>query len=137
MSWKSENIQNILLNSTAVKATISTFKDDTNATQYCIFNEMVLPEFITQKDQPKTINYYRSAIVNGKLSYGFFFYTINCRADTIGDAEAIQIAVFNAINRKSNDSVFFICDISPVIAPADATDNYNAPVEVQIKTRGL
>lgn len=84
-----------------------------------------------------TINYYRVSPVDGGLNMLQTTYSINCRASVMADAEAIVSAIFDVVNRHSNDSVYFVCSVLGVITPADETDVYNAPVEVTTKSRNL
>ncbi|GAG03676.1 unnamed protein product, partial [marine sediment metagenome] len=112
-----------------------TFDSSTNTDIPCIFANNVLPDWL-ESSITKTINYYRVTPINGGLEYGQLSYSVSCRANNSPDAETIQEAVFDALNRQqSSTDGFFICTALPVIPPADSTDNYNAPVEVQIKTR--
>lgn len=136
--WEDTRIQTILYNNATVTALLSTYTDYNSVTKYAIFNDNVIPKWAQQYDLPKTINYYSISPVDGGLNYGDIQYSISCRANEKYDAQLIQKAVFDVLNRKaSNTTGFFICSALPVIEPVDSTDNYNAPVEVRIKTKTI
>lgn len=90
---------------------------------------------IPQTYEGASVNYYRSDLVSGALEYTLERWSINCRAYTQGEAETIADAVMTAINRVHFDGYYFICDVLPVIHPADSTDNYNCVVEATLKKR--
>ena len=133
MGWESSRIQDKLYNDPGIQALVDTFKDNNDVTRYGIFNDKVRPKWFTGDN---CITYYRLAPVDGGLEYGDYMYTVNCRARTMTEAEDLQIAVFNALNRRSSsDDGFIVCSALPVISPIDSTDNYNAPIEAHLKTR--
>jgi len=134
--WESTRIQTALLADSSVTSLLSTFVDSNTVTQYAIFNDGVMPKWATELSLPNTINYYRIGSVDGGLEYGDVRYSISCRGDELQDAEDIQYAVYTALNRHlSSLTGFFICTALPTISPKDSTDNYNAPIEVRIKTK--
>jgi hypothetical protein len=105
---------------------------------YAIFPEPVIPTWATKDLVPKTINYFMISPIDGALSYGDVTYNISCRANSLYDAQLIQKAVFDAMNRAySNTTGFFVCNVLPPLEPRDKTDNYNAPLEVRIKTKTI
>jgi len=81
-----------------------------------------------------TINFYRETSINGFLPHIEADYSINCRAYTQSDSEAIAAAVNTALNRMSGQGYSIICTIEAAIPPADKTDNYNTRVTAKIKT---
>lgn len=83
----------------------------------------------------KSINFYVSASYDLRREYIQGVYTINCRAATHGEAEAIAKAVISAVNRTSYSTYYIGCQILPVIPPADETDNYNCIVEAILKKK--
>ena len=59
-------------------------------------------------------------------------HTVNCRAPTESGAKTLARAVVAALHRVTFEGVMFYCTIEQVIPPADNTDNFNAPVTVQV-----
>jgi len=100
-----------------------------------IWYDTVVPETTGSKDA--TINYYRVTPVSGGLDYTQTVYSVNCRAFSMEESEAIARAVFDVLNRHSQDSFHFVCEVLGTIPPADPTDNYNSPVEVLTRGRDL
>ena len=96
MSWESSALQSALTSDSGVVNSVSKFTAEDEVEYPCIFNELIIPENLTQKDYPKTINYYRINPINGGLNYGLINYSIQCRGNTSADAEVIQEAVFSA-----------------------------------------
>lgn len=119
---------NTLLNDSSVTSLLTD-------TSYVFYDVVVPDEVVGAKN--KTINYYRVSPVIAGLEYMQVSYTVNCRAFTMGEAETIQRAVLDVVNRHSQDSVFFVCEVLPTINKADQTDNYNAIVEVTAKGREI
>lgn len=101
-----------------------------------IWYDTVIPDE-TSGAQDATINYYRSAPVNGGLEYMDTSYSVNCRAGTQAEAEAIATAAHALVNRYSSGGYHFISEILSVIPPLDLTDNYNAPLEVHARARNF
>ena len=139
MSYKDE-LQVILYNDSTIQSLVSTWIQSTT-TYYMIFGESLIPEVLsadtgnyrpTVKD--KTINHYQSGGISGGLPLIFTTHTVNCRAYTELGAVAIQSAVFNALNRVRSTSGFLVCESLPVIQPQDETDNFNAIIEVNIRS---
>ncbi len=78
------------------------------------------------------INYYRSTLIPPD-DWLDVKYSVNCRAKTEAEAEAIAREVRNVLNRHSSGSIFMTAAVLGVIRPADPTDNFNAPVEITVK----
>ena len=91
-----------------------------------------IPQSFTKN---KSINFYLTDRIDGGLEYTLQRWTVNCRAATKSEAEAIGTAVFNQINRRSYTDYYLLCSILPVIFPADDTDNYNCVIEVTLKKK--
>lgn len=107
-----------------------------------IFYDTVIPDKYPTSgaetgNEDATINYYRIDPVNGGLDYMQTSYSVNSRAPSQKEAEAIAQAVKDVVNRHSSSEVFFVVAVLAVIPPSDATDNYNAPVEVIAKGRSF
>ena len=94
----------------------------------------VIPDETTET-QDATVNYYRIAPVDGGLEYMQTSYSINCRAGSMADAEAIAAAVHAVVNRYSSGGYHFISSVLSTIPPLDLTDNYNAPIEIISRAR--
>ena len=101
-----------------------------------VWYDNIIPDETTGP-QESTINYYRIAPVDGGLNYMQTTYSVNCRAGTMADAEAIARAVYDVVNRHSSGSVYFASSILATIPPMDDTDNYNSPVEIVSKSRTI
>jgi len=109
-------------NSTLVPSTIAT--DSSN--EYEVTSSM------------KTINFYLLEPEDLTLSYGEQIFTINCRGPEEEDAKNIQNAGIDCLNRNllGESEGFMTCSKQVVIPPSPGgDDNYNAPVEVTIKSR--
>jgi hypothetical protein len=115
-----------MLNVTAVTSLIGKYK-----TKPSIFYSNIIPQDCTGK----TINYYAVTPANGRLEYTDVTYTVNCRSEAFSSARAIAEAVFDTLNRQGGDGFLCYCSILPVAPPLDDRDNFNCPVEVQIKMR--
>jgi len=59
-------------------------------------------------------------------------HTVNCRANTEAKAKALARAVAAALHRVTFSQMMFYCTLEQPIAPADDTDNFNAPVTVRV-----
>lgn len=149
-------IQSLLTASTSVKDAISSWKYLTSE-YWFIFYSLVIPETrctsyrIKKADsatttlitggilkptvQFKTINYYRDTSISGYLPHVQTTYSINCRAYTQSDAEAIATAVNGALNKQTTSSVNIYCQLEAVIPPRDEQDNYNARLTAFIKSK--
>ena len=99
-----------------------------------IWYDTVIPDETTET-QDATINYYRIAPVDGGMEYMQTSYSINCRAGSMADAEAIATAVHAKVNRYSSGGYHFISSVLSTIPPLDLTDNYNAPIEIISRAR--
>ena len=104
-----------------------------------IFNDLTIPQAMIGN---KTINIYQVSTMDGGLCYSDLNYTVNCRggvkADTNNgytDSIAIQLAVFQSLNRLVQNGYSFLCTLLPPIPPIDKNDNYNSPVEVRVRKR--
>jgi hypothetical protein len=83
----------------------------------------------------KSINVYTSGTYDPSLSYDEFTYTINCRAATYSESQAIAKAVVDNINRSHYTDYFILVFVLGTIPPADDQDNYNTPLTATIKKR--
>lgn len=83
------------------------------------------------------INYYRVVPVDARLNYMQSGFSVNCRGASMAEVEAISRAVVDVVNRHSNDSVNFGCQVLATIPPSSPVDNYNSPVEVTAKGRSI
>jgi hypothetical protein len=115
------------LNVTAITSLLNTY-----GTGYALFSDMVIPADCEVK---KTINFYQLGTIDCRLNYGLARYTVNCRAETQGEAMAIAIAVVNAINLETYTTYRLYCQIYQGLPPQDNTDVYNIPIEVTIKRK--
>jgi len=113
-----------------------------DSTRYAIFSASLIPSKISTDSDPlklsvkdTTVNYYQSGIISGGSMVINTTYSISCRAYKENDAEALQQACYEALNRvKSTDNrYFYVCSKLQTITPSDKTDNYNAVVEVNVK----
>jgi len=99
-----------------------------------VWYDSVVPDENTGP-QEATINYYRSAPINGGVDWLETSYSVNCRAGSQSAAEAIATAAHAMINKYSQGGYHFISSILSVIPPLDLTDNYNAPLEIIARAR--
>lgn len=131
MSFGSDKIAEIIYNDTGILALIDTFESKPS-----IWFDLIVPESFELTSGKSYINFYRATPVVGALEWGDFSYTINCRAENNINANTLQDAVFSAFNRKNTttDRGLFICTVLPTIPPKDDRDDYNALLEVQLKT---
>jgi hypothetical protein len=82
------------------------------------------------------VSMYLTTVTDGGLEYGNFPNTVNCFADSYNDAEDLQDAVFQALNRSSGENeTFFTCGKQIIIPPSNTGGEYNAPVEVLTRQR--
>jgi hypothetical protein len=105
---------------------------DSYLTTYALFNSYIIPADCTAK---KTINFYQLGSIDCRLEYGLGNYTVNCRAETQAESEAIANAVITAVNRRSYTTYYLFCQLNQCVPPADNTDVFNTPVEITIKKR--
>jgi len=101
-----------------------------------IWYDTVIPDEVTGPNEA-TINYYRISPVNGGLNYMQVEYSVNCRAGSMAASETLARAVFDVLNRHSEDSVYFVTSVMATIPPVDLTDNYNSPIEAIAKGRTI
>ena len=137
-------MQTTIYNDSTVQGLVDTWTQS-STTYYMIFDLILLPEFrngdsgrVEIDVKKKTINHFSVSTESGGSEVIDVLRQVSCRAYTQQDAEAIQNAVFNSLNRvKSSDgAAFFVANKDAVIPPIDDTDNYNAPLTVRtIKTR--
>ena len=142
MSYEN-NIQSILYNDATIQSLVSTYTYS-STTYYMVFKGTLIPTKLnTDADseyeptvEESTINHYTGTPVDGSKPIVLTTVIISCRAFKETDAKNIQDAVFDALNRiKSTDKcTFTVCSKLPVIPPLDETDNYNAQVEVSVKS---
>jgi hypothetical protein len=82
------------------------------------------------------ISMYLSAPTDGGLEYGSYRNTVNCWTTDYSKSENLQAAVFDSLNRSLEGSdTFFVCSKLQVIPPQQLGGDYNAPVEVLVRTR--
>lgn len=118
-----------LLDDTAVVAAV-----DTVGTDPCIAVDNRAPRAWDAKDI--TITIYSVGVMDDRLNYSDQPWTANCRAATYEDSQDLAALVVAALNRKSHDiEGVFYCQRLATIQPADKDDNYNSPVEIQVKRR--
>jgi len=148
-------IQSLLVSSAEVALQVSTWTKSTN-TYKMIFNGFVIPTltadsykikpadsdtttlvnngFLAPTVNFRTINYYRQTPLDGSLPYKAGSYTINCRAYTQTESEALADAVYTALNQVSDASHNCYCIKEVTIPPLDETDNFNSRITANIKT---
>ena len=97
-----------------------------------LFSDTVIPSDCAALS---TINFYQTAPIDNRLSYGQGAYTVNCRAQNQNEAETIALAVVAAVNRRGITDNLIYCQLGAPIPPQDETDVYNVPVEITIKKR--
>jgi hypothetical protein len=95
-----------------------------------IFDSPLVPE----KYLDPAISMYLTTPVDGGLNYGSYNNTVNCFSKTYKEAQSIQDAVYQALNRKSYDGSFFRCSKQVIIPPQETGGDYNAPVEVLVRS---
>lgn len=107
---------------------------DKIGTDPCIAVDSRAPRAWSAAD--KTIMIYSIGVFDDRLDYSDQPWTINCRAATYEDSQDLAELVKAALNRKSHDiEGVFYCQRLATIQPADKADNYNSPVEIQVKRR--
>ena len=152
-------LQSKLTASTAVTDLLSSWKARAPVvTYYMIFNGWIIPElsalsYKIKKDdsdttalltggkflptvQFRTVKFYRETQIDGYLPHKEASYSINCRAYTQADAEALALAVYNALNKTGDSQHNCLCLIEQVIPPRDEQDNFNARITAKMKTTG-
>jgi hypothetical protein len=115
-----------ILNVAAIQA-----KVDAYGSAYAIWNDVLIPQDFTGT---KSINFYMQATPT-ETEVDIYSYSINCRAQTMNEAQDIANTIINTINRKSNSDCFVYLQPLMVIPPMDDTDNYNAALDVVLKKR--
>jgi hypothetical protein len=82
------------------------------------------------------ITMYLTSPVDGGLVLKSYRNTVNCWALSFNEAQALQEAVYQCLNRQSygNDSSFK-CSKTQIIEPQEISGDYNAPVEVLVRQR--
>ena len=117
---------------TEIRTALSGDSTVTDITSTRIFASPVIP----QGTKLPAASMYLSATTSGGLEIGNYSNTVNCFADTYNEAEDLQDAVFEALNRSSGDNgTFFLCGKQIVIPPSNTGGEYNAPVEVLTRQR--
>ncbi len=106
---------------------------DTVAGVIGIFSGSIIPQWFTSD---KVINFYMTGQYSGGNENEEFLYTINCRAKTFAESQAIAQAVFFVLNRRNIGNMYFVCDILRTIPPENDADTFNTPIEILIKKRG-
>ena len=137
----SEAIQDILYNDATVYSLVT--KWTKSATEYgMIFNNSLIPDEVETDSgdyepdvKDTTVNHYRSGAINGGSMVINTSFSVNCRAYKEQDAEELQQACYNALNRvrSSDGKYFFVASKLQIITPADNNDNYNAVVDLNVK----
>jgi hypothetical protein len=126
-------IYNIIGNDATVLSIVSTWGTPTKPS---IFDVKGIPS--DRKEHP-IINYYRIDPINGGVEIDSSVYSINNRAQSEEDANALGVAVYDALRRvntsKNGYDYFFIPSILGTLLPQDETDMFNVPVDVIIKAR--
>lgn len=137
------NIQTLIYNDATVQSIVTNYTLS-SATYYMVAQGTLFPSSIqTDTDavyEPEvtdnTINHYTVSPVDGGKPIVLTTHMVVCRAYLETDAVDMQTAVFDALNRvrSADEKSFFVCSKLPVIPPYDKTDNYNAQVEVSVKS---
>ena len=137
----SSAVQKVLYADATVKASVDTWVESAT-TYYAIFSGTLLPDKVKTDSgnikldvKNKTINHYLAGNISGGSVVINVSYSISCRAYNESDALAIQSACYDALNRVRSDDgkYFFVASKLPVIPKRDDNDNFNAPVELNIK----
>jgi hypothetical protein len=120
-------IYNVLSVDTNVTDKIGTY-----SSKPAIFTSPVVPASYKKN----AISMYLTVPTNGGLEYGNYSNTVNNFAKSYNEAEDMQKAVYDSLNRASEGSdTFFLCAKQIVISPSDTGGDYNAPVEVLVRQR--
>lgn len=121
-----EYIYSVLSNDAAITAIVGT----------SIYNASMIPETDTSLD---TINFFTINPFQGGLEFWQRTWSINCRRKEEFEALDLADLVFTALNRKhirvGSFDYFCTANILPVIPPANQTDTYNVPVDINIRRR--
>ena len=138
MSDYQSDLHTTLYSDSTIQGLVSTYVKD-STTMYAIFNSPLIASDITTDTGIKnfdvsdtTINHYNVTPLDDSILLTDVVRSISCRAYTAQDAETLQTAVKDALNRKRVNDSFFVCSRLSIIPPADESDNFNAPVEVKI-----
>lgn len=99
---------------------------------HALFNGVVIPQDCKALN---TINYYQTGSIDLAASAVIARFSINCRAETEGEAHTIAHAVAAAVNRVSFVTYYMTVNYGQAIPPADDTDAYNVPLEITFKQR--
>jgi len=81
----------------------------------------------------KTVNVYQSGVIDHRIMYMDNTVTASCRGATEQEAAQVADYVVKAVNRVNPGGGRFYCQQLGVIQPIDETDDFNIPVEIQIK----
>ena len=99
-----------------------------------VFNARMVPSDRTER---KTINFYRLDPFDATLEYFTSKWSIDCRADSEYDSQAIASAVTFALNRVhilvDGKTYFGTISILATIPPLNDADQYNTSVQIQIR----
>lgn len=125
MDGRTEIREKLLADATVVSL-VGTFEG-----QPAIFDAPLTP----QKYTDAAISMYQTSPTVGGLEYGQIQNTVNCWATSYTVAENMQDAVLTALNRVSENGVFFVPFKQVIIPPQETGGDYNAPVEVTTKYR--
>lgn len=117
---------------TALNVSAITTLLDAYSSGYALFSGIIPGDFAGNE----SINYYMSSPLNGGLEYELYRYTINCRSELHYTSRVMAKAVYDTLNRVSDSTFNFVCQVLQTIPPVDETDNFNTPVEITIKKRG-
>ena len=138
-------LYNILVANNAITSKVASWVL-TGTTYYAIFDLSLIPSSMPTTNgtktftvQDTTLNFYRSGIIDGGEVSIDTTYTLNCRAYTQDDAEALQTACYNALNRvlSADGQQQFVCRLLETIKPLDSADNYNAVIELRVRAKQL
>ena len=97
-----------------------------------LFQASVIP---TDCAALNTINYYQVGSVQCADPAPVIRVSVNCRAETEGEAYTIARAVAAAVNQVSFTDYYMTCVLNQVLPPADDTDVFNVPGELTFKKR--
>ena len=138
MSNYQTDLHTTIYNDATIQSLVSSYVKST-VTEYAVFNSNLIPSDISTDSGLKnfdvsdtTINHYTVTPQDDSIPLTDLTRSVSCRAYTYEDAETLQTAVSDALNRKRVNDSFFVCSRLSIIPPADESDNYNAPVEVKI-----
>jgi len=124
--YGSDFINDILVNDSAIVAIVGT----------SISENLLVPS--TDKSL-ETINYYKTGLVDGRIEYGAFRWSIDCRSKaylTSRDLASLVFDAFNRVNATVNSKFYYaVVDILTTLPPVDNTDVYNTPVSVYVRRK--